>query len=95
MRFRVDGTVATVDLHGVYQRDAIDLLTGWLNQAPPQVAELRVIHGYQRGTVLRDTIREEFTHPRVKSILPGWNPGETRLILRTGKSLKRKTFGPI
>ncbi len=82
MRFKREGTIVTADLHGVYQRDAKDLLAGWLNQAPADVTELRVIHGYQRGTTLRDMIREDFTHPRVKSVLPSLNPGETRLILR-------------
>lgn len=82
MRFKREGTIVTADLHGVYERDAKDLLAGWLNQAPADVTELRVIHGYQRGTTLRDMIREGFSHPRVKSILPSLNPGETRLILR-------------
>ena len=82
MRFRVDGTVATVDLHGVYQRDAIDLLTGWLNQAPPQVAELRVIHGYHQGTEIRDMVREEYqNHPKVIRMETS-HPGETDLVLR-------------
>ena len=82
MRFQIKGTVATADLHGVYQRDAKDLLSGWLSTAPKTVRELRVIHGYQRGTALRDMLRGEFTHPRVKAVLPSLNPGETRLILR-------------
>ena len=81
MRFKREGTIATADLHGVYERDAKSLLSGWLNQAPDNVTELRVIHGYQRGTALRDMIRGEFTHPRVREILPSLNPGETRLIL--------------
>ena len=81
MRFKQEGTIVTADLHGVYQRDARDILAGWLNNAPANVTELRVIHGYQHGTTLRDMIRNEFSHPRVKSILPSLNPGETRLIL--------------
>lgn len=81
MRFKQEGTIVTADLHGVYQRDARDILAGWLNNAPANVTELRVIHGYQHGTTLRDMIRKEFSHPRVKSILPSLNPGETRLIL--------------
>ena len=56
--------------------------TGWLNTAPRTVTELRVIHGYQRGTTLRDMIRSDFSHPRVKAILPSLNPGETRLVLK-------------
>ena len=44
--------------------------------------ELRVIHGYQRGTALRDMLRSGFSHPRVKAVLPSLNPGETRLVLK-------------
>ena len=82
MRFHIQGTVATADLHWVYERDARDILTGWLNTAPRTVTELRVIHGYQRGTTLRDMIRSDFSHPRLKTILPSLNPGETRLVLK-------------
>ena len=82
MRFQIKGTIATADLHGVYQRDDKDLLAGWLNTAPKNLTELRVIHGYQRGTALRDMLWGEFSHPRVKEVLPSLNPGETRLILK-------------
>ena len=82
MRFQRQGSLATVDLHGVYERDARDLLAGWLNTAPASVTELRVIHGYQRGTALRDMLRSGFSHPRVKAVLPSLNPGETRLVLK-------------
>ena len=33
MRFQIQGTMAMADLHGVYQQDAKDLLSGWLNTA--------------------------------------------------------------
>lgn len=82
MRFQRQGSLATVDLHGVYERDARDLLAGWLNTAPAEVTELRVIHGYQRGTALRDMLRGGFSHPRVRAVLPSLNPGETRLVLK-------------
>lgn len=86
MRFQRNGSIVTADLHGVYERDARDILAGWLNNAPAGVTELRVIHGYQHGTTLRDMIRQDFSHPRVKSVLPSLNPGETRLILKRQKS---------
>ena len=44
---------------------------------------LRVIHGYNGGTVLRDAIRSRYrNHPKVKRIELGLNPGETELILK-------------
>ncbi len=45
MRFRRQGNVMTVDLHGLYEAAAQDLLLSWLDHAPESVAELRVIHG--------------------------------------------------
>ena len=61
MRFRREGPVMSVDLHGVYLEDARELLLNWLDHAQPGVTELRVIHGSNRGTVLRDMVREELS----------------------------------
>lgn len=72
----------TVDLHGVYEENARDLLLNWLDHAPAGITELRVIHGSNRGTVLRDMVRNDLKHPRIKAKLPTLNPGETRLILK-------------
>lgn len=72
----------SVDLHGIYLENARDLLLNWLDHVPPGVTELRVIHGSNRGTVLRDMVRQELNHPRIKSKLSTLNPGETRLILK-------------
>lgn len=82
MRFRREGPVMSVDLHGLYEKDAKDLLLNWLDHVPPGVSELRVIHGMNRGTVLRDMVREELKHPRIRSKLSSLNPGETRLLLK-------------
>lgn len=72
----------TVDLHGVYEENAKDLLLNWLDHVPAGITELRVIHGSNRGTVLRDMVRNDLKHPRIKAKLPTLNPGETRLILK-------------
>lgn len=72
----------TVDLHGMYEKDAETLLLNWLDHAPDSITELRVIHGSNRGTVLRDMVREQLRHRKIKAKLPTLNPGETRLILK-------------
>lgn len=82
MRFRRQGNVMTVDLHGTYAGPAKELLLNWLDHAPAGITELRVIHGYNQGTVLRDMVRGGLSHPRIKTWLPALNPGETRLILK-------------
>ena len=93
-------TVMEVDIHGLMASDAKARLEHLLSNAGPQVEEVVVIHGYSRGTVLRDMVREEFAHPRVAAVLPSLNPGETRLLLRnpgkgkrTGPQTHRKKRG--
>ncbi len=82
MRFQRNGTVMSVDLHGVYEENAKNLLLNWLDHAPAGITELRVIHGFNRGAVLRDMVRGRLSHPRIKAKLPTLNPGETRIILK-------------
>lgn len=82
MRFRRQGNVMTVDLHGLYEAAARGLLLNWLDHAPEGVRELRVIHGCNQGVVLRDMVRHSLRHRRLTGWLPALNPGETRLLLR-------------
>lgn len=82
MRFQRQGSVMQVDLHGTSARQAEDLIKGWLNHAPAGVKELRVIHGCNRGTILKDMVRNQLSHPKIQAKLPALNPGETRLILK-------------
>lgn len=82
MRFRRDGNSIIVDLHGVYLADAEQLLLNWLDHVPPGITELRVIHGSNRGTVLRDMVKNELSHPKIQAKLPTLNPGETRILLK-------------
>lgn len=86
MRFTRNGDVASVDLHGMYVEDARRLLANWLSRAPDDIKELRVIHGYRKGDALLTMVRKRFKHPRVSSVLPSLNPGETRLILNKSKN---------
>lgn len=76
------GSVLEVDLHGMTERDAKQRLEHLLSAAPPQVTEIRVIHGYNAGQVLRDMVRIRLKHPRIAAKLVTLNPGETRLLLR-------------
>ncbi len=82
MRFKREGNIMSVDLHGMYEEDAKNLLLNWLDHAPAGIPELRVIHGSNRGTSLRDMVREDLRHPRIRAKLPALNPGETRLLLK-------------
>ena len=74
--------IVTLDLHGcsAYQaRIAIDAAL----RRSRGVYRLRLIHGYNSGTALRDLIRREYAKkPGVLRVELGLNPGETDLILR-------------
>lgn len=71
-----------VDLHGLMREDAAYRLSHLLTHAGPDIQEVVVIHGYTRGTALRDMVRKEFTHPRLKAKLPTLNEGTTRFLLK-------------
>ena len=73
----------TVDLHGLMRGDAMQRIDKALRDAGPGVYQLRLVHGYHRGTSLRDMIRDEYRyHEKVLRVAPGDNPGITVLILR-------------
>ncbi len=72
-----------IDIHNMSRVQAITAIDARLRRADSSVYRLRVIHGYHGGTVLRDAVRAHYkTHPQVKRIELGMNPGETDLILR-------------
>jgi DNA-nicking Smr family endonuclease len=72
-----------VDVHNMTKVQAVTTIDATLRRADAGVYRIRVIHGYHGGTVLRDAVRARYTtHPTVKRIELGLNPGETDLILR-------------
>ena len=73
----------TIDLHGLTQTEAIRVIDRALASASPMTYQLRLVHGYHRGTNLRSMIQDEYRyHEKVLRILPGDNPGMTILVLR-------------
>ena len=73
----------TIDLHGMLQAQAIKTIDRALRDAGPMVYQIRLIHGFHRGTSLRGMIQDEYRwHEKVLRIMPGDNPGITVLVLR-------------
>ena len=73
----------TIDLHGLMQVDAMKAIDRALRNAGPGVYQLRLVHGYHRGTNLRSMIQAAYRyHGKVLRIMPGDNPGVTILVLR-------------
>lgn len=72
-----------IDVHHMTKTQAITAIDARLRRADSSVYRLRVIHGYHSGTVLRDAVRAHYkSHPKVRRVEIGLNPGETDLILR-------------
>lgn len=72
-----------VDLHGLFQDEAIKVIDRALKNADASTYQIKLIHGYNRGTSLKNMIVEEYKyHPKVLRIKPGDNLGITILVLR-------------
>ena len=77
------GGIIEIDVHNMTRTQALAAIDAALRRANASVYRLRVIHGYHGGTVLRDAVRAHGkSHPKVKRIELGLNPGETDLVLR-------------
>ena len=72
-----------VDLHGLYVEDAMELLRERVARAPHGTEKIVVIHGYNRGSALKEAVRR-FRAPRVVEVAPSFlNEGETVIWLRS------------
>ena len=72
-----------IDIHAMTQVQAMAAVDACLRRASGDVYRLRVIHGYHSGTALRDMVRRRYaSHPKVKRVELGLNPGITDLVLR-------------
>ncbi|MDD5953563.1 MAG: Smr/MutS family protein [Oscillospiraceae bacterium] len=74
--------IVTADIHGMTSEDAKSQLQKLLSRVPDVTEELLVIHGYNGGQVLRDMVRGELKHPRIRSKLLSLNAGQTRILLK-------------
>ena len=75
--------IITIDLHGLFRDEAIKVIDKALKQADDSTYQIKLIHGYNRGTSLKDMIIDEYKyHPKVLRIKPGDNLGTTILVLR-------------
>ena len=79
----VNDPFVTIDLHGLMRDDAMRQINRALRDAGPGVYQLRLIHGYHRGTSLRSMIHDEYRYQeKVLHIMPGDNSGITALVMR-------------
>lgn len=75
--------IVSIDLHGLFQNEAIKVIDKALKNADSSTYQIKLIHGYNRGTSLKNMIQDEYKyHPKVLRIQPGDNLGTTILVLR-------------
>ena len=72
--------ILTVDLHGCNQYQARIRLDSAFRRVGREVYRIRVIHGHNGGTVLRELTRAYENHPKVKRMIAA--EGDTTFILR-------------
>ena len=74
--------IVQLDIHGMNRYQAKEAIDAALRRTKG-VYLLRIIHGGNHNTVLRDMIAEEYaSHPMVLRIEGGNNSGRTELVLR-------------
>lgn len=74
------GGVIEIDLHGKNEYQAKITIDAALRRAKADTYRLRIVHGYNSGTVLRDMVRREYAG-RVLRVIP-LDQGRTDLVLR-------------
>lgn len=80
------GKVIEVDIHALEKMQAKNKLMGLISSAPSDVTEIVIIHGYRSGTVLRDMVRNELRHSRIRDkMISVINPGITTVFLKEKK----------
>ena len=71
------------DLHGMRTGEAEKAVERAVASAGPGTYQIQVIHGFNRGTNLRDMIYDSFRYnDKVKRVIPGDNQGITVLVLK-------------
>ncbi len=73
-----------LDLHGLTADMAQLEIDRFLrNKVDKTTYQVRLSHGYRSGTALRSMIQQKYrSHPKVKRVIPGDNPGVTILVIR-------------
>ena len=81
----MSGPIVEIDLHGMNVEEAIARVADEVLRASSAVYVIRVIHGYNNGTRIKNAILEEYSYgrnPKVIKVRPGSNQGITELYLR-------------
>lgn len=74
----------TIDIHGFTPERAKRHIEFEIKRAPFGTEKILIIHGCNRGTVLRDLVRGGLDSPRIREVMPCFaNDGESMIYLST------------
>ena len=79
------GGIIEIDCHGMTAEQAVSAVEKKVNSAPSSTYRVRVIHGFNGGTRIRDAVRRELGYglnSKVIRIENGSNQGITELVLK-------------
>lgn len=80
---KANNGIMELDIHGMTKYQAKVRIDSLLKSAKSDLYRIRIIHGYQSGTQLREMVRKEYQkHPKIIRIELGLNQGITDLVLR-------------
>ena len=75
--------ICEIDVHGLNRFQAKTLIDSKLKSASKGVYRIRIVHGYNGGTELRNMVRSVYKKdPRVLRVEVSMNAGITELVLR-------------
>ena len=75
--------IAELDIHGKSKGQAKTAIDAALRRHCARAYRIRIIHGYNRGSELKEMIKTEYSeHPGILRIETGENPGITVFVLR-------------
>ena len=63
------------------ETEAEYFLDKFITTAPSNIKQINVIHGYKKGQVLLNMVRNKFKHPRIKKKVIPFNKGVTIIYL--------------
>lgn len=78
-----------LDIHGMQKMEAKAALDNFLNHLPKSIHEVVIIHGYRGGNALQTFVRKQYHHHRVLRSMICMNAGETILVLKTDREVKK------
>ena len=85
------GEILEIDVHGLTLMDAKSELFWTLDSVDSNIKGILVVHGFHKGTVIKNFLRENFHDPRVIKIIKP-DAGATLLLLaeNVAEALKQK-----